>query len=540
MWSRALRPIRTSVHRTVLFSRRYNGQPGPHTTYFQPPPQKPPRRIFRAVFFGTTCFVAGAIGSAWALDPEELEAMGLVTEGGAMEDDLVMAMQAGARDLAAKNVPIHDLARAQAVLESGSGYSITPYAVGHHCQLPSNMPCEDVMSSGVYHLFQDPKRDWCNWSILDGHAGPKTAHMLQDNLPIVVGMELWNAKCMDRPYVPEDFTIIRAFKKAFQNLDESILRDAAQCLHSGEKDLAHSIALTAAAMSGSCALLALFDPQRSVLRVANVGDSRAVLGRWDDKEGKYVAQAMSEDQTGFNEDEVERIRREHPDEDVVDPKTGRVHGIAVSRAFGDARWKWSSDLARTVYEKFWGPTPRPNGMIKTPPYLTAEPEIMETQVQSGDHPDFLIMASDGFWDNMSSEDAVVCVQQWLDKYNPTRFIDLKGQGGEQHGDLEDKLQARSMQDYKPDFTNDPSEPDETWWDEGERAMKWRVSPKHFIVEDELHCGIHLVKNALGGKRRNLFRGLMSIQPPNSRKVRDDISVQVVFFGQDIKDGMGLY
>lgn len=44
-----------------------------------------------------------------------------------------------------------------------------------------------------------------------------------------------------------------------------------------------------------------------------------------------------------------------------------------------------------------------------------------------------------------------------------------------------------------------------------------------------------VKNALGGKRRNLFRGIMSVQPPLSRDVRDDITVHVVFFGQDTED-----
>ena len=44
---------------------------------------------------------------------------------------------------------------------------------------------------------------------------------------------------------------------------------------------------------------------------------------------------------------------------------------------------------------------------------------------------------------------------------------------------------------------------------------------------------HLVKNAFGGSRRGLFCGVMSTYPPISRYVRDDITVQVVFFG-DLK------
>jgi pyruvate dehydrogenase phosphatase len=320
---------------------------------------------------------------------------------------------------------------------------------------------------------------------------------------------------MDRDYVPDDYVVVRAIKKAFRTVDQDVLNEAAQRVVSGEGDLAHTVAMIAPAVAGSCALLALFDPARGVLRVANTGDSRAVLGRWDEGEGRYVAKAMSVDQTGFNEEEVERLGREHPDEEgVVDPKTGRVLGIAVSRAFGDARWKWSDEMTRTVYEKFWGPAPRPNGVVKTPPYLTAEPEVMEAKVETGEHPDFLIMATDGLWDNISSEDAVTCVQQWLDKYNPTGFFDNKSVVSSMDSikgpKFNRKGKPQNQQAYKPDFTSDPNEDEETYWNETEKSMKWKVSPKHFVVEDE-NCGMHLVKNALGGKRRNLFRGVMSVQ-----------------------------
>ena len=438
-------------------------------------------------------------------------------------------MAAAAQDTAARQVPVMDLERAQEMLELRSGYSITVSAVGHTCQLPSNLPCEDTEHTGVFTLFKDPQKDWATWSIFDGHAGPRTSQILKEYLPVIVGGKLWESKCMERTYVPNDYEIVRTIKKAFKETDDDILTDAASRARAREGDLAHTIAITSAALSGSCALLALFDPAKLVLRVANTGDSRAVLGRWDREAGKYVAQAMSLDQTGFNQDEVERLRREHPDEESVDPKTGRVHGLAVSRAFGDARWKWPNELTQMVHEKFWGPAPRPPGVIKTPPYLTAEPEIKETKIEAGDHPDFLIMASDGLWDNMSSEDAVTCVNQWLDKFKPEKFLEKKGV-------------ATSLSEIfsrKPDIQNHPalrrstdnSVDEETYFDENESAMKWKVSPKHFVVEDD-NCGVHLVKNALGGNRRNLFRGVMSIQPPLSRKVRDDITVHVIFFGVD--------
>lgn len=291
-------------------------------------------------------------------------------------------------------------------------------------------------------------------------------------------------------------------------------------------------------LSGSCALMALFDPTKGVLRVANTGDSRAVLGRWEG--GKYVAHAMSNDHTGFNQDEVARLREEHPGEDVVDEKTGRVFGIAVTRAFGDSRWKWSEDLTRRVHEMFFGPAPRPNGVVKTPPYLTAEPEVQETKIQTGEHPDFLIMASDGLWDQMSNQDAVTCVQMWLEQNNPTAFIkDLK----EKQKALEVGLPATSLPGM-PGNTPPPNpfaqvEEDtdpETYYDVEEKCLKWRVSPKHFVVEDD-NAGMHLIKNALGGRRRRLFEAVMTVQPPLSRNVRDDITVHVVFFGVDAGEGV---
>lgn len=503
---------------------------------------------------GTTVFFVGAYTHAWlfglplfgiGLSEEDLLAL---EEGNPFHpegaDNLMRALAAAAQDTAAREVPAMDLERAQDYLQLRAGYSVTTSAVGHSCQLPSNLPCEDTEHAGAYTLFNDGKRDWCTWSIYDGHAGPRTSQLLQQSLPAFVGAQLWDARCMTRAYIPEDWQITQTIKKAFKLMDGEILREAETAMRAGV-NLAHSVGIMSPALSGSCALFALFDPANSVLRVANTGDSRAVIGRWDAAESQYVAQAMSVDQTGFNQEEVKRLREEHPDEDPVDPKTGRVFGIAISRAFGDARWKWSEHLTRTVHEKFWGPAPRPNNVIKTPPYLTAEPEIMETKIQAGPKPDFLIMASDGLWDLISNEDAVTCVNSWLDKYKPDAFVAEQMQ--EEKGFFSSLLDifrptqkphAPPPDSHKDKFIDaaSPDEDDETYWDPEERAMKWKVSPKHFVVEDD-HAGVHLIKNALGGRRRNLFCGIMSVQPPLSRNVRDDITVQIIFFGVDGTKGL---
>jgi pyruvate dehydrogenase phosphatase len=534
MWSRtasaASRSARSRPLRPHLFSRSYNGpNSGPPKTYFQAPqqPPKPPRRILRSILLGTTFFVFGFYGHAYL----QAKAVSLGMRLDSEEDLPVLeeAMVAGAAEAQAKTVHALTHEMATDILQSRAGFSVTPDAVSHTCQSASNIPCEDTWSSGTFTYFNDPARDWSEWAIFDGHAGPRTSQALKDYLPGLIGEKLFESGSMTRSYVPDDVHIHRIIQNTFRYLDETVFGEAVTQMRANKMRRADIISLISNSLSGSCALVAIFDPEKGVLRVANTGDSRAVLGRWEN--GKYVAEAMSSDHTGFNQDEVERLRREHPGEEVIDEKTGRIFGLAVTRAFGDARWKWTEELTRKAHEMFFGPAPRPNGVVKTPPYLTAEPEIKETKVQTGAHPDFLIMASDGLWDQMSNQDAVTCVQMWLEKNKPADFIE-KYKGADAKMASQEAMSEARLQYMTPDTTPDKDE--DTYYDADEKCLKWRVSPKHFVVEDD-NAGVHLIKNALGGNRRRLFEAVMSIQPPLSRNVRDDITVHVIFFGVDASE-----
>ena len=524
---RLLKPhIKSSIKRHATQDQ------GPHTTYFQPPPQppKPPRRIFRTVLFGTTFLGLGAYANSWfhsaVLSVDMAETL---MDGG---EAIMTAMAAAAQDTAARQVPGMDLVRAQEYLELRSGFAVGAKVVTHTCQLPSNLPCEDTEHIGEYTFLKDRKIDWLTWSIFDGHCGPRTSQLLKEFLPEIVGKRLYEAQCMDRAHVSNNTHIVRTIQRAFTDIDKDIVQDAADQVKA-KLPLAASLAVASPALSGSCALLSLYDPVKSILRVANTGDSRAVLGRWDKSANRYTAVPLSVDQTGFNQSEVERLKKEHPGEDPVDPKTGRVLGMMISRAFGDSRWKWPQEVSQLAHDKLWGPDPRPEGLVKTPPYLTAEPEVTETRVHKGDNPDFLIMASDGLWDNISSEDAVTCVQQWLTKNKSTDFI--------QKLEAQEQFSFDRFTGSKPDDkpksrprSVDMSSDEDTYYDADEKIRKWRVTPKNFVNEDD-NCSVHLIKNALGGNRRDLFLGLMSLQPPLSRAARDDITVHVIFFGADTKD-----
>jgi pyruvate dehydrogenase phosphatase len=173
-------------------------------------------------------------------------------------------------------------------------------------------------------------------------------------------------------------------------------------------------------------------------------------------------------------------------------------GIAMTRAFGDHRLKWSELQVKEAQEKFKRAWPRENS--KTPPYMTAEPVVTETDVNTGPRGDFLVMASDGVWDHISSEDAVECVARWIDW-------------------LKAGKPATSTQE-----SVSPNTPPESWI-----SAKWKTKPEHFVVEDK-NAAVHLIKNTFGGSRRDLFCDVMSIDPPVSRGFRDDATVQIIFFG----------
>jgi len=92
-----------------------------------------------------------------------------------------------------------------------------------------------------------------------------------------------------------------------------------------------ALSLLAPGYAGSCCLLSIFDPSTSLLRVACVGDSRAVFGSAAPETGKYVSTALSDDQTGFNSKELKRARNKHPGEKkAIKVKIERVLGLAVS------------------------------------------------------------------------------------------------------------------------------------------------------------------------------------------------------------------
>lgn len=408
------------------------------------------------------------------------------------------------------------------------------------CQLASNNPIEDDRSERTIQvpLISGPgnddrnSTDWMFWGIYDGHSGWTTSAKLRDSLINYVVNELDKAYTRSSPnsayrLIPSPEVIDSAIQQGFLSLDDEIVHKSVDRLLSNPNKTV-ATEMIAPALSGSCGLLAFYDSHSQNLRVAVTGDSRAVLGSRN-QSGHWMATALSTDQTGSNADEAHRIRSEHPGEEATAVRNGRVLGqLEPTRAFGDARYKWTRDVQNKISQTFFGR--RTPSELKSPPYVTAKPEVTTTKVKP-ENGDFLVMASDGLFEMLSNQEIVSLVAQWMEQNHP-EYISKElptpskrnsGLLSKFFGGSGDETQQRSTTTVEDMSTNKESQ---------KQPLRRRAgyTPK-FVVEDE-NVATHLIRNALGGADREQVSMLVSIPSPLSRNHRDDLTVTVVFFGED--------
>lgn len=415
----------------------------------------------------------------------------------------------------------------------GRGEGVVRYDV---VQIPSNDPIEDdhiekiVEVPNTIAAAEDGKAqsDWMFWGVFDGHAGWTTSAKLRQTLVSYVARELnatYKSALQDpKLTLPTPESVDAAIKKGFVKLDHEITHESVQkVLKAKSKVVAAEI--LAPALSGSCALLSFYDSRSKELRVACTGDSRAVLGRRG-ASGKWTATALSVDQTGGTPSEDARLRAEHPGEPYVTANGRILGGLEPSRAFGDAVYKWSKETQEKIRSSYFGRSP--SKYLKTPPYVTAEPVITTTKVDPS-RGDFVVMATDGLWEMLTNEEVVGLVGQWLEK-----------QASSNAGKSSSAGWLQSWFSTQKGSTL-PIEHHDQGDDGGQRApirqRQWGVptgQDQRFVVEDK-NAATHLVRNALGGKDSDMLSALLTLPAPYSRRYRDDLTVQVIFFGE----GQGL-
>lgn len=396
-------------------------------------------------------------------------------------------------------------------------------------------PSEDDHAEAVLPV---PTGSWTFFAVLDGHSGWETSAWLRNNLiPASVGalVDLYHSfkrsNSTEEPQPPPE-SISQTLKQTFRQLDDDIVHEPLERVFRSLNPRTDAVNLLAPAHAGSCALLAFYDSYSRLLHVALTGDSRAVLGRRvvsDSGNVSYEVHVLSMDQNGNNLAEEARLNAEHPGETVV--KNGRVLGMGMSRAFGDARYKWDRAIQMKLKEACMGRSVLRD--IKTPPYLTAEPEVTSFEVQPGD---FLILATDGLWEALTNDDAVGLVGWWRNSEQPSGVARSGPLRPAELPVIRKELSTDELSSYH-----------------SVRYGQWGAK-KSFIRRDE-NAATHLIRNAIGGADKDLVTSILSMRPPRARTYMcgfppyssvlkqdmwlmryfytdsDDLTVTVVFFAE---------
>ncbi len=414
----------------------------------------------------------------------------------------------------------HKLRRNEESYTVGRGRGVVRYDV---VQLPSNNPIEDDHAEKIVEVPQtvtppqegSPSSDWMFWGVFDGHSGWTTSAKLRQVLISFVARELnqiYKSALIDPSLTfPTPEAIDTAIKRGFLRLDHEIVHESVEKVTKmNSKPLAAEI--LAPALSGSCALLSFYDSRSKIFRVACTGDSRAVLGRRGNT-GKWIATPLSEDQTGGTPAEMARLRAEHPGEQNV-VRNGRIlGGLEPSRAFGDSFYKWSQDVQLHMKKSFFGRNPSP--LLKTPPYVTAEPVITTTKMQP-EKGDFVVLATDGLWEMLTNEEVVGLVGQWLESH-PLPHQNASSSSSSWSQSWFGGKSQTALPVEKPLLgTGERSEGQR----QPLRQEQWQIksSDERFVVEDK-NAATHLVRNALGGRNRDIVCALLTLPSPYSRRYR---------------------
>lgn len=245
------------------------------------------------------------------------------------------------------------------------------------------------MEDDHVHVLSLPQApDISLFGVYDGHGGDLVAHHVARNfeahLMKTAGGSLGDPLAADFCAKTQ-----KIFEKALMSIDEE-MRELPE-VQTGQDQ------------SGSTSVMTLVTPKHIIC--ANTGDSRAVLSR------DAQAVALSHDHKPFNPGEKERI--ENSGSTV---KFNRVNGdLAVSRALGDFVYKRCETVPAEQQA------------------VTAFPEIITEDRVPKD--EFIVLACDGIWDVMSSQEVVDKVRDMLLHGRPKE--PPEGQGEVAEGEASD-------------------------------------------------------------------------------------------------------
>lgn len=177
-----------------------------------------------------------------------------------------------------------------------------------------------------------------------------------------------------------------------------------------------------AAISGCCAIVIVIHD--GVCYVASSGDCRAVMGVFDNSNDSSLMNSLTDfsardlncEHNCDNIEEIRRLASAHPksEQNSIIKHNRLLGNLMPFRAFGDFNYKWTIDSIKNCgLPKAFGPNVVPKN-YKSPPYLIVDPEITEIPLQQSNQNEFgkkrnrfIIMATDGLWEQFDSSKEVV-------------------------------------------------------------------------------------------------------------------------------------
>ncbi|XP_010265917.1 PREDICTED: probable protein phosphatase 2C 43 [Nelumbo nucifera] len=221
--------------------------------------------------------------------------------------------------------------------------------------------------------------------VYDGHGGPEASRFVREHL----------------------FRHLMRLARENGTISEDVLRNAFSATEEGFLTLVRrtwEIKPLIAAI-GSCCLVGVI--WRGTLYVANLGDSRAVVGCLG-RSSNIIAEQLTTDHNACMEEVRQELKSLHPDDShIVVMKHGvwRIKGIIqVSRSIGDAYLKKPEFTIDPSISRFRLSEPLHR------PVLTAEPSIYSRAIRPQDK--FVIFASDGLWEHMTNQEAAEIVHNY--------------------------------------------------------------------------------------------------------------------------------
>jgi pyruvate dehydrogenase phosphatase len=270
---------------------------------------------------------------------------------------------------------------------------IRAYHVEHY---GANIPIEDKYQAFVEPAGAVGRRESGEafFAVYDGHGGPMAADFAVKNLQ----------RCLKEALKAPGSTPAQALQRAFVATDNLFMDKCSELFKRGQRK---------AATVGTCALVALI--RDGIVYVANVGDSRAVIATRDTVTGKYSATSMSIEHNARDPALQKELSDAHPGEpNIVVQKRNAYYvkgRLQLTRSIGDFYLKSQEFNTAPLPERS-----RVQGPY-TPPYISGVAEVFERPI--GDNDEYLLLASDGFWEVMTDGDAM----RLLDAYSPAEHGD---------------------------------------------------------------------------------------------------------------------